>query len=100
MSIRVTKTFVRPNTETAFYRPVQAYRSYVDSTYVEPGLRLSQSATLSDDQLTRTIVSEWKDQASYDQFLADPVCQEIFRLNRRYNRNHGITTSPATIETV
>lgn len=98
--LRATKVFVRANTNTSWFEPTQTFKDYNKQTYTDTGLRLSTDRNVSVDGLTKTVITEWKDQAAYDQFLNDSVCKEMFALRQTYNQANGITTTPASTESI
>jgi len=99
MAIRVTKTFTRPSVDTPLYRDEDMI-AYVKQTYIDTGLRISFTRTESPDGLTVNWITEWRDQAAYDQFLNDTKCKAMYELRRAYNLANNITSGPPTVETL
>lgn len=100
MAIRVTKTFTRTSTGQPLYEISEEFRTHLDTTYITPGLQTNRSFNVSENGLTINYVTEWRDQAAYDQFMNDPVCKEMFALRKAYNQTNNITTGPGTVESI
>jgi quinol monooxygenase YgiN len=106
MAIRVTKTFTRPSGSTPLYRDkvmvdnLDLFASYVKAVYVDTGLRTSFIREESPDGLTVRYITEWRDQAAYDQFLNDAQCKAMYDLRRAHNLANNITSGPPTVETL
>lgn len=98
MAIRVTKTFTRPSKDTPLYRHED--NSHIDATYVTTGLRTSFVREESPDGLTVKYITEWRDQAAYDQFLNDAQVKAMFELRRAHNTANSIATGPGVVETI
>lgn len=90
--IRVTKTFIRPNTNVDwwFNTPAgAAYTAYRSSVY---GAKITDpSSVLSEDGLTWTYSNTWSSQEDFDAMLADSATQEALADYEAYNLVHGIT---------
>jgi len=106
MAIRVTKTFTRPSKDIPLYRDEvmsenpDLFASYVKVAYVDTGLRTNFVREESPDGLTVKYITEWRDQAAYDQFLNDPQCKGMFDLRRAHNKANSITTGQGTVENI
>ena len=94
----LTRTYVRPNTTVAFPQITNsvAVRAHITSVYrtASPKL-LSTSITTSQDQLTLTAVSTFKDDAAKAEYLADPVLAADIAARNTYCANNGITVTEA-----
>ncbi len=98
MTVRTTKTFTRPSTTVAWYAFPKVVRDHIQTTYTDPGLRVSRAVTTTEDGLTRTIETIWKDRESLDTYLQDALCKQMFRQRRAYNKAAGITVASNTLE--
>jgi len=80
----------RPSTLVSFYTPTEAYIEHFQRAYRETGLVLFDSRNLSEDLLTLTIDTVWRDEAALNEYLADPVVQEMIALRDAYLAENGI----------
>jgi quinol monooxygenase YgiN len=80
----------RPSTLVSFYTPTDEYIAYFQTAYRETGLVLFDSRSLSEDLLTLTIDTVWRDEDALNQYLADPVVQEMIALRDAYLAENGI----------
>lgn len=106
MAIRVTKTFTRPTADTPIYRDdvmvenLDPFALYVKEVYVDTGLRTSITRTESEDGLTVRYITEWRDQAAWDQFLNDTQCKAMFEKRREHNLANNIISGPGVVESI
>ena len=53
MAIRVSLTYVRPNTTTDWYTITDAHNTYIQTNFVDNGKMIKESVTTSADGLTK-----------------------------------------------
>ena len=96
--IKTQRNYTRPNINVPFYDAVPQHLDYIENTYTNTGKRIATIKTTSTDSLTLRISVAWKDQASLDEFLADPkVIAFHFEPRRIYNQQHGLVESEQVI---
>ena len=103
--IKRTKTWTRPNTTVKFHKPDSEFSAYIKQTYVDTGKRVYRSKTLSEDGLTLTLITVWRDLAAHDEFVADSMVQAGVETRKVHNTARGIQNTnvepeKATIETI
>jgi len=103
--IKRTKTWIRPNTSVKFHKANAEYSAYIKTAYVDTGKRVFISKTLSEDKLTLTLITVWRDLAAHDEFVADVMVQADVETRIAYNRANGIQNTnvepeKVTIETI
>jgi len=96
--IKTQRNYTRPNIDIPFYDAVPQHLDYIENTYTNTGKRIAVIKTTSPDGLTLRISVAYKDQASLDEFMADPKVQAFhFEPRRIYNQQHGIVESEQVI---
>jgi hypothetical protein len=94
-------TFTRPNTTLPFYRATEAAKNYQKATYEDTGKRVNFEYQLSQNGLVLSLISNWKDQAAYDEFYNDSQNQTLlFGPRQAYCQANGITVTPNVVVTV
>lgn len=92
--IRVTKTWIRPNTNIKLFLQTdagKAFSAYRDATY---GNKLSnETRSLSQDGLTWTYSVTWSSAEDRNAMLADPTIQSYAAQGNAYNSANGIFVS-------
>lgn len=84
----------RPDTNTKFWSQTPEQQAYVDSTYKNANLLLSDDITLSDDQLTQTRTQVWvRVPGIVSTVRTDEELNKQSAENVAYNQAHGITRS-------
>lgn len=91
MPIKNTTTFTRPDTTSPFWGFSEATQQHVDATYIVPGKLTPGTTNLSADTLTRIRTVTWLDQASQDEYIADPIIVEAYKEREKYCRAHNHT---------
>ena len=86
----VQRINTRPSTLVQFYASTDEYAEHFQITYREQGLVLFDSRTLSDDLMTLTIDTVWRDEAALNEYLADPVVQEMISVRDAYLAENNI----------
>jgi hypothetical protein len=96
----VTRKQTRPNTTVEFFAirnfpdPLGEFKQYMDTTYMSTGKLIDSDETISEDGLTKTIVTTWVDEAAATQWVNDPICNEKFtNLYKQHCQDNGITIS-------
>jgi len=100
MSIKVTNVYTRPSTAVNFHvsNVPDSHIQHVLETYKNPGKVVDVTTDLSDDGLTLTIVWIWVDQASVNEYDADPVIVAFKESSSEYNQSNGITRTTTSEE--
>jgi len=99
--IKLTKTYVRPNTQVEFFNPKDKMdlpsKRHMKVTYIDSGMIVSNETTLSADGLTQTTVIVFNTEESWYQFRDDTIIQNSV-LNARavYNIENNITETTLT----
>ena len=96
--LKVTYVLKKPNTQTPWYTiPVDLYDIYVDN-FIYTGELLSLRLTMSDDQLEKTVVGIFQDQAAVDKYFSS---EHPFLIQKRaWEEANGITVTEPVIETL
>ena len=89
-------TQTRPNTQVPFLTkdsgviPAEVYE-YVRENYLVTNKILSQSTTISEDQLTLTSTRFWSNEAAFDEFMADTyIIENLVNPGNAYLDQNGI----------
>lgn len=89
--IKVTKTFIRPNTSVNWWVTTPAGQNFSGYRQAMFGSKISdQSITVSPDGLTFTVTVNWASRADYDAMMADSVVQQSIAARRAYDGQNGI----------
>jgi quinol monooxygenase YgiN len=86
----VQRINTRPSTLIKFYAPTEAYALHFQTAYREHGMVLFDSRTLSDDLMTLTIDTVWRDEDALNVYLADPVVREMISVRDLYLAENNI----------
>lgn len=86
----------RPSISIAFRAefpdmPGKSYAQYVTETYVHTGKMLSSSESFSEDLLTLTVNTVWKNEEERQAYKNDPVVKKCFEFMIDYRKNNGMT---------
>jgi hypothetical protein len=92
----VQRVFTRPNPEVAFYQPTVEFRNRFKTGYKDTGKILSNTVTISSDRLKQVISTMWLDEATWNEYLADPICQAHFAARNAYYDQNSITAERTT----
>lgn len=95
--ITVIKTQTRPTADIPFFfeTPMakSEYSDYLKINYKDTGKLVSSAREMSEDKLTITMTSVWKDQEAFAEFFGDPYCVDTFlKISSEYDQTHGITS--------
>jgi hypothetical protein len=97
----VTVGFTRPSVDVPFYKASDESKAYQKSTYDSTGKRVGSVYRLSDNSLTMTVTTYWKDSQSYNEFRNDAqVISSLAQPRTVYNTQNNIQTVPATTASV
>lgn len=69
MAIRVTITYVRPDTSTDWYTISDEHNTYVQTNFVSNGKMIQDSTTTSADGLTRTFVHRYPNDSDRNDWM-------------------------------
>jgi hypothetical protein len=87
-------TDVRPSTEVAFFRPPTEYTQYMIDNYLNTGKYVTRPVEkMSQDQLTRHVMLQFRNQAAFDEFMSDTTLQQSLIVKADYCKAHGIQRS-------
>lgn len=99
--IRVSRTFVRPNTNISWYHETAEGISVSANRVEKYGNKLSNPVTgLSQDGKTWTYTVTWASQEDYNTAMADSLITNGITKRKIYNASNGITESASTITPV
>ena len=98
MGIRLVRINDRPSTEQAWYftvpHRVEGIADHVQQNYITTGLITKNYFSTSPDQLRQVWVTEFADQAAYDQYHADPVIINYYaHRDAWFSQNSSVTRS-------
>jgi hypothetical protein len=96
--VKTTRTWVRPDLSTPWWTTIISSdrKLYVKSKFVDVG-KMSQTLTSSKDGLTLTVETTYRDQAAYEEVVADPSMRVWYKTRLEYCIKNGITESPIII---
>jgi hypothetical protein len=92
MTITITNTWVRPNTEIDWYVPPDLEIAYIKTNFQDNG-KISTVVTYSDDELTKTIVTTVKNDTVREEWEADSTIQEFQTARNTYYNNNSVSKS-------
>ena len=92
----VQRVFTRADASVAFYKPTTEFRDHYKTAYKNAGKFLSNTVTVSEDNLKQVISTMWIDEATWNEYLADPICQAHFAARNAYYEANGITSERTT----
>ena len=93
MAYKTIRTYTRPNIYVPFFIFNEEIRNYTDTTYNQTGKRISVNTTVSDNELQQITTSVWLDEATFNEFLADPVIVRHTDRVQEYNRSFEIVSA-------
>jgi len=88
-----TPWHVAPSHEPEIY--TTEFKDHVAATYSSS--IISQTNTISLDELTLTFTGIWTTLEAYQAYVNDPICQAAWERRNQHNEIYGITTSSAVI---
>jgi hypothetical protein len=91
MAYQTIKTTTRPTMQTPFFIYDEPIKSYINDAYNLTGKRVS--VHVSDYDLEQVVTSVWKDEAAYNEFMADPRILLQGEAVNAHNAEHNITTT-------
>lgn len=94
----VQRVFTRQDAGVPFYKPADAFMAHYKTAYMDSGKILSSTVTLSEDKLKQVITTMWKDEATWNEYLADQICKDHFAARNAYNDSNGIAGDRTTSE--
>ena len=96
--IRVSRTFVRPNTNISWYHDTTEGQAVVANRIAKYGNKLSNHVVeVSADGKTWTQNVTWASRADYDIAMSDSSITNGITKRKLYNNLNGIVESPSTI---
>jgi hypothetical protein len=96
---RITIVDIRPNTSVPFYSQLTEaeapgsteWKAHINTTYRDTGLIVNiGDEEISEDQLTRSLVIEFRDVEAFAVFEQDPLQAAIIPIVQEYNDIHDI----------
>ena len=99
--IRVSRTFIRPNTSIAWFQTTASGMEVAAERVALYGDKLSEpSNEISQDGKTWRYSVNWSSQADYNTAMADSRIVAGIELRKSYNASNGITESESVIVTL
>jgi len=99
IKIKMWREEIRPNVDVSFWERSQADEDYYTETYKVTNLLESESATLSEDGLTRLKVQWWNATPGLTEILAEDLyIKSVLKRNKEYNDSLGIEKSLLNFE--
>ena len=92
MTITITNTWVRPNTEIDWYVPSDLESAYIKTNFCDNG-KISTVVTYSDDELTKTIVTTYTNDTVREEWKSDSTIQGFQTARDTYNINNSVSKS-------
>lgn len=93
----VQRIFTRPAANVPFYATSDAYKAAFQG-YKDSGKVQSFTATVSQDKLKLVVNTMWKDEASWNEYTADPVVVAMIAERNAYNTSKSITDEKVTTQ--
>jgi DNA phosphorothioation-dependent restriction protein DptG len=90
----IQRDFTRPSVDVPFYEASAEYKA-AWASYKETGKLLGNRSTLSEDGLTRTAVSLWKDEETWKEYSSDPLTIQMILQRDEYHQLNNITSTRA-----
>jgi hypothetical protein len=94
----VTKQQIRPNTSVEFFairsfpQLQEVFKQYMYATYMSTGKLIDSTETISEDGLTKTVVTTWLNEEAANEWNNDLFCTENFTNHyKQYCETNGIT---------
>ena len=89
--LKVIKRITRPNKTISFFVPGNEYKIYLQKNYIETGKLLELSSVESNNELTLTNTSIWRDKESFKEFLLDEYCvKNLITPNQEHDFSNNI----------
>jgi len=99
--IRVSRTFIRPNTNVAWFGTTSAGMDVTAERIALYGNKLSQTSNeISQDGKTWKYSVTWASRADYNTAMADSRIMAGIELRKSYNAANGITESITEINSI
>lgn len=92
----VQRVFTRQDTGVPFYRPTDEFMAHYRTAYMDSGKILSSTTTLSEDRTRQVITTMWINESTWNEYLADAVCQAHFNARNAYHDEHSIANDRST----
>lgn len=94
MSVKLTRTFTRPNTTVSFWAASPETRAAIDAAYVATGKLLSVSRNVPvEGDMTQVVEYVFASVEALDEFATDPALFAVVQERDAHNATHGITNS-------
>lgn len=94
MSVKLTRTFTRPNTTVSFWAASPETRAAIDAAYVATGKLLSVTRNVpAEGDLTQVVEYVFASVEALDEFATDPALFAVVQERDTYNEANGITNS-------
>jgi len=95
--LKIIKTQIRPSIDIPFFYQSKfvnpKYGEHLKTNYLDTGKLIKIERSISDDQLTTTIVMEWKSQKDLLEYMNDEFCIENFlKISTEYEHLHNIVS--------
>ena len=94
MTVRVTLTFKRPNTSVSWHEPLKdsdTLKNYWQTNFVDTGKITSFNITDSEDNLTRTMVTDFSNESAMQSYRKDDTIKSMMNDRDVYNIFNSIS---------
>lgn len=98
MAFKTIRTNTRPNIYVPFFLFNEEIRRYTDEKYNQTGKRISFNTVISEDELQQISTSVWLDQATFKEFIDDPVIARHGALVDDYNKAFDIVVTRENLD--
>lgn len=88
--IKHTLITTRPNLEVSWYPISEEFNLFREENFILTGKIISREDVLSDDQLIRTITTNFRDLESYTEFINDIRAINMQQDRNAYNKENGM----------
>lgn len=96
--LKYKTTFVRNNTNTQFFKGTDEFLLHRDQVYVNTGKIIEIVSTISDDKLTKEIITVFADGQYREEYKKDPVIRRNTIASNVYNTENSIAKTSSSIE--
>ena len=107
MAIKVTSTYVREDADKKWYwetddgkAGIDDFNAYKKENFLDNNKKVATTQSLSEDELTLTVVRQYASQDELDEFNSDSTVVARVKLISDYNASNDITYSKVSLEEV
>jgi hypothetical protein len=94
MATKLTSTRLsfRTDTNVPFFVPSIQQQEYIKTAFQDTGKIVARSTTVSADNLSETVMTEWADNIALAEFNIDPVIEQYKRDRASHNAQNHIAS--------